>query len=709
MAAPKPEELKKQGDGMTSRKSMLVLAITLQQAVIVSAWADTGSDSDIIELDSIVVTGEKITRPLEETLSSVQVVTSENIREHGDQDLENVLMRTPGVYSQSGNENWGIRGVPVSGFDEQGAGTMNGAVTVFVDDAAQAHRLVTLNPMSLWDVEQVEIFRGSQSTNQGRNSLAGAVVVKTNDPSYVPEFAVQSNVGNYGERGASFLANGALVDGLAAARLAVDYQRDDGYIRNETLGEDANELRSLNVRGKLLVQPTDQLDLLFILAHTEERSGSNAVSVGDDGKPDYFSLYYNTEELGEVEQDTASVKANYYLNDVWTLTSITTSTWFDYTAVLDFDQSPDRVRRADRLHKQRLTNEELRLAYEGDDLTGFVGLYYGIHTNDINDQISLRLDGVDDPALVADGDIRIRNTALFGELDWEFVEDWQLHVGLRYDREKNETEFNYIDPLGFATVTSADESKSFDELLPKLGISYQISDDHLVGLEWKRGYRGGGVDLSTSTGHRPYDAETTDTYELAWRGAWLDNQLRTNLNVYYTDWTDQQVEIADENGIGFVSNAADSRMQGMEFSVDYSVTSSLDVFLGASYTDTEFKDFVLDGQDLSGTAFPFAPETKVTLGALYDFGNGLRVGSDIIHQSDSFTLGFDDNDRVIERPNDSITLVNLNAYYRLSPFISMTAYTKNLFDERYITNNQGDDILDVGAPRSYGVALRYDF
>lgn len=68
-----------------------------------------------------------------------------------------------------------------------------------------------MEPQRLWDVEQVEIFRGSQSTTQGRNSLAGAVVVKTKDPVYRPEYAVQANVGRYGERGASFLTNDTLV------------------------------------------------------------------------------------------------------------------------------------------------------------------------------------------------------------------------------------------------------------------------------------------------------------------------------------------------------------------------------------------------------------------------------------------------------------------------------------------------------------------
>lgn len=694
---------------MFLRKRTLVLAIALQQTAIASAWADTAADGGIVELGSVVVTGEKIARSMEDTLSSVEVVTDEQIREHGDQDLENVLKRTPGVYSQSGNENWGIRGVPVSGFDEQGAGTMNGAVTVFVDGAAQPHRLVTLNPLRLWDMEQVEVFRGAQSTTQGRNSLAGAVVLETRDPTYDPEFAVQSNVGNQGQRGASFLANGALVDGRAAARVAVDLQREDGYIRNETLGEDADPRRSLNARGKLLLQPTDRLDVLLTLARTEVRSGAHTVSVGDDGEPMFFRQFLNTAERQEFEQDSAVLDVDYYLNDAWTLSSTSTGTWADYNALLDFDQGDVREREADRQHQQRLASEELRLGYDGERLTGFVGLYYGIHRNDIVDEINLKLDGVDDPALVADGDIHIRNTALFGEVNWEFIDDWELITGLRYDREKNETAFNYTDPLGFATVPSADEERTFEAWLPKVGISHQLSDDHLVGLTWQRGYRGGGVDLSTSTAHAPYDPEYTSTFELAWRGAWLDGRLRTRANLYHTDWTDQQVEVADENGIATVANAAESRLRGIEVSADYRVTPELELFVGASFNDTEFQDFVFDGQDLGGTGFPFAPETQVTLGGLYDFGNGLSVGSDIIHQSDSFTLGFDDDDMIIERPNDSVTLVNLNAHYRLSPSISMTAYAKNLFDERYTTNNQGDDTLDVGAPRSYGMAVRYDF
>ena len=668
--------------------------------------AASGNDS-AMTLPPVLVSGEKIERELANTLSSVAVMTGDEIRDHADIDLQNLMFRTPGVYSQSGNENWGIRGVPVSGFDEQGAGTMNGAVTVFVDGAAQPHRLVTLNPLNLWDVEQVEVFRGAQSTTQGRNSLAGAVVLNTKDPTYEPALALQANAGKYGEWGASGVVNGALVDGKVAGRLAVDYRENDGYIRNETLGIDADERRNFNARGKLLFEPGEDLDILLTLARTELRQGSYTVSAVD-GRPLYFSQFLNTPEKDDMDQDSAILEIDYRLSDAWTLTSLTTGTWAEYRALLDFDQGPDREREAVRKHKQKLANQEFRLNYETDGLSGFLGVYHGTHTNDIDDRINLKLAGIDDPALVAAGDVEIRNTAIFGELNWEFVDHWQLIAGLRYDREKNDTEFNYTDPLGFATVPSASVDTTFNEWLPKVGISHQLSDNHLVGLTWKRGYRGGGIDLSTSTAHAPYDPEFTNTWELAWRGTWLDGRLRTTANLFHTDWKDQQVEVSDENGIATVANASEARLQGLEFSVDYRATSALDLYVEASYSDTEYKTFVFDGQDLSGQQFPFSPEYKLAVGGLYTFANGLRVGTDVIHQDDSVTLAVNDDDLLVERPNERITLVNLTVEHPVSRSVTLSGYVKNLFDKEYIVNNQDDLTLDVGAPRTFGVSVRYD-
>lgn len=211
--------------------------------------------------------------------------------------------------------------------------------------------------------------------------------------------------------------------------------------------------------------------------------------------------------------------------------------------------------------------------------------------------------------------------------------------------------------------------------------------------------------MSTSTAHRSYDPEYTSTYELAWRGSWLANRLNTNLNIYHTDWKDQQVEISDELGIATVANAAKSRLKGLELSADYLVNSAFTVFAGASYNHTEYLDFNMDGQYLSGQKFPYAPRYKASLGGSYRFVNGLRLSSDIVYQSESITLAYDSG-IASERDNDSVTLVNLNGEYPLSKNITVSAFVRNLLDREYITNNQSNNFLDVGAPRTFGIALR---
>jgi outer membrane receptor protein involved in Fe transport len=663
---------------------------------------------EIETLSEVVVTvkGEKMERRLEDTLSSVVVATRRDIKENGDRTLEDVMMRTPGVYMQSGSENWGIRGVPVSGFDDQGPVTVNGAVAVYVDGALQPHRMVTMNPLPLWDIDQVEVFRGSQSTVQGRNALAGAVVMQTRDPSYKPELSAQINAGNYGQHGVSFLAGGALVEGTVAGRLALDYQDTDGYIDNVTLNKDAFSQRNVNARGKLLFQPNDDVDVLLTLAHAKHTRGENAVSA-INGKPEYYDIAYDTDAHSSVNQNTVGVKLNYRFNDHWTLISETTGLSSDYDSLLDFDQTATRNREVLRDHKQKMLSQEFRVGYAAETFRGHVGLYFNRFDLKTHDLLNFGTTTV----LEAKGDTEINNQALFGEVNWDFAERWQLIAGMRYDREKNDTEIRYpIDGLGLASAPSSDQSHSYNAFLPKLGVSYRLAPEHLVGLVAQRGYRAGGVHLRVAALHESYDPEFTETYEFSYRGGWLNNRLRTRANLYFTDWKDQQVRILDNTGFIRITNAAKSEMRGLELSNEYDVTDALTLFAGGTYNQTEYKSFESDAGDLSGKAFLYAPKYKYSLGATYRHSAGFTTNVNVTRQAGSPSAYITNGSgQVIDtRRSDDVTLVNLTLGYKINKMYSVNAYVKNLFDEKYITNNQGDDLLDVGAPRIFGVAMRVD-
>ncbi|UZD97972.1 TonB-dependent receptor [Pseudomonas corrugata] len=686
---------------MNFKKNTIALAVGSAIGLGNCAWA--AEESTAVEIAPITVTGEKINRTLEQTQSSVVVVTEEKLREHNDKNLVDLFARTPGVYGQADNETWGIRGVPVSGFDDQGPAALNGAVSVYVDGAVQPNRSLTLSPVPLWDAEQVEVFLGPQSTTQGRNSLAGAVVIQTKNPTFEPSFSAQTNVGNYGERGAAVAGGGAIVDDKIAGRIAVDTSDGDGYIRNIALDKDANPHRTSNARGKLLILPNDDTDVLLTYAHSEHRQGDRSTMRGADGKPSYYDISSNTEAFDNLKQDTLSAKVDHRLNDAWSLTSMTANTSSDYSNRLDADQTASSNGVILRKHDGNLFSQELRLNYASDTVKSFVGAYYGNNTNNFHDR--LLVDDVLNRTLK--GDTKIENKALFGEVNWTFAPRWTLITGLRYDHETNDTDIEQD-----TRSTSTQVKKSFNAVLPKLGIDYELATDQYLGFMVQKGYRGGGVNLRSGSGHQAYDPEYTTNYELSYRGSFFDKTLRTRANLYYTDWKDQQVSVR-RNGSNFVDvfNAGRSDIKGLEVFVEKDVNEQLTLTAGGAVTDGKYKDFVTgSGQDMSGESFLSSPKYKMSVGAIYHYDDRLMFGTDVTYQSTAPSeYEFDSNNKVTgERRSDNYVLVNFNTEYKVTKNVAVSAYVKNAFDKEYITNNTSDDVIDVGAPRTFGMILRYD-
>lgn len=665
-----------------------------------SAWAD--DQPTALEISPITVTGEKINRTLEQTQSSVAVTTEQQLRDKADHSMIDVFARTPGVYNQAGNENWGIRGVPVSGFDDQGPATLNGAVSVYVDGALQPNRALTLSPVGLWDTEQVEVFLGPQSTTQGRNSLAGAVVIQTKNPTFDPSFSAQTNIGNYGEHGVAVAGGGSIVDDKIAGRIAIDSQDGDGYIRNTTNNDDANPHRTSNYRGKLLILPNDDTDVLLTYAHNEHRQGDNSITrIGDDVQ--YYKLASNTQAYDNLKQDTLSAKIDYRLNDAWTLTSLTANTRSDYTARKDFDQTAELNQVILRNQSGDLFSQELRLGYQSDTVRSFAGVYYGRTTNSFHDQLfnNNNLRGA------AKGDVTIDNAALFGEINWDFAPNWTLITGLRYDHETNDTDIERDDFSSPGKV-----KKTFNAFLPKVGVDYQFIPDQYVGFMVQKGYRGGGVNVRAGGGHAAYDPEYTTNYELSYRGSFLDKTLRARANVYYTDWKDQQVSVLDPSGDFFlVYNAGRSDIKGLEVSVEKDFGEQLTLNIGGAITDSKYKEFNTgDGLDRSGQAFLYSPKYKMSVGGTYRWNDRLTFNTDVTYQSAAPSeFEFDANGNVAKvRRSDNYVLTNFSTEYKVTKNVAVSGYVKNAFDKEYVTSNRSGDIIDVGAPRTFGLVLRYD-
>jgi outer membrane receptor protein involved in Fe transport len=310
--------------------------------------------------------------------------------------------------------------------------------------------------------------------------------------------------------------------------------------------------------------------------------------------------------------------------------------------------------------------------YDTPALRGHLGAYYGRSSNRFTD----RLDFEGTPFGAVEGETKITSRALFGEVDWRFMKDWELTAGLRHDRETNDTAVTQDD---FSSPGSA--RRSFPATLPKLGLSHAFAPSNRLGLTVQRGYRSGGVNVRAGAGHTPYEPEFTTNVELAWRGAFLDQRLRGSANIYHTDWKDQQVSVLDATGSFFeVRN------------------------------DARYRDFEIAGSgNLAGQAFLYAPKTMWTLGTRYRAG-AFTVNADIAWRRGSpseYAFSADGQVSGVRRGDDQ-ALLNLNAQWRLGQGLTLAAYVKNLLDERYVVNNRSGGTVDVGAPRRFGALLRYE-
>src|SRR5690606_10226779 len=189
---------------MHKKRRTTLIALAVASAFAHSAMAQENADAPQ-QLEKVIVTGEKTERSLEDTAASVHVIDQRALTEDPSLNSTNSVLEGIPNITTSGTNNLApaVRGVdgtgPAQGGDAFVAGTRP-RLGFQIDGRAASYNEIVFGDFSTWDVKQVEVFRGAQSLLQGRNSLAGTVVVKTNDPSFEREIGARAMVGNYGQR-----------------------------------------------------------------------------------------------------------------------------------------------------------------------------------------------------------------------------------------------------------------------------------------------------------------------------------------------------------------------------------------------------------------------------------------------------------------------------------------------------------------------------
>lgn len=188
-----------------STRSMLAISTVLAAGLVFVAAApamaqEAPQDSAEAEnegIDTIIVTARRKGEDLQETPVAISAITGEGLEARNIARVDQASQVVPNLVFEpvaplTGSSNNGsifIRGI---GTTEFSLGTEPG-VGVYVDEVYMAR--ISGNVLDVIDIEALEVLRGPQGTLFGRNSIGGAILVRSKRPSDVFEGKVNVQLG----------------------------------------------------------------------------------------------------------------------------------------------------------------------------------------------------------------------------------------------------------------------------------------------------------------------------------------------------------------------------------------------------------------------------------------------------------------------------------------------------------------------------------
>jgi iron complex outermembrane recepter protein len=300
-------------------------------------------------------------------------------------------------------------------------------------------------------------------------------------------------------------------------------------------------------------------------------------------------------------------------------------------------------------------------------------------------------------------------------------------------------------PPGVVVACPREETLKYQETTPRLTIDYKLSPDLLIYASVAKGYKPGGFNTNEVTEllGQGYLPEFVTAYELGVKSQWLDRRLTLNADVYFNDYTDQQIGV-QRNNVGAtgtivatagIINAGAVESKGFELDGSFQINDRFDISFGYAYTDAVFKEYV-GGPPPGSPAAAFAAcgvpngqtssdQTRADAGnACADFSDKL-VAKSPKHSLNAMVyysapLGTSDDSwfvelgaqyrskRFIDESNLAFLPASTNVEFKAGlnfDRVSWIAYIQNLTDDDTIRIAQRN--VDAGRPEGFAPGRAY--
>ena len=378
--------------------------------------------------------------------------------------------------------------------------------------------------------------------------------------------------------------------------------------------------------------------------------------------------------------------------------------------------------------------------------------------------------------------------SIFGQIAYDLSDTLTADLALRYDNERRKVRSlvpgpavanpTFIDPCipfgvpdgstpinpGLCNGAITPKSRTFSQFQPKASLKWDVLDELTLFTSYGIGFRSGGfnnqgsqatvdtfingllnlcdpADAGCVASGRSrvgvlddYDKETSSAFELGFKSSVLDDKLRLEGAVYYTEVDDMQFFEFIVGPFGLlrvVENIDEVEIYGIELGANWAATDWLDLYAAMNWTESEIKANTAR-PDTVGNESPYTPDYTANFGGYLDipvtdefnFFTNLDVsviGQTWFHvvQKQERPIGFEllipgiqgGNYAITERDRYAITNLRVGLE---SDQLTLALWVNNLFDERYLEEvipapEFGGSFIAPGNLRRAGFDVTYRF
>ena len=481
------------------RTSVLGLSAALSMSFGTSAQAqDEAGVSEAETGGSIVVTARRRDEALIDTPIAVSAFSAQELQDRQIQQTSDLEQITPSLQFKPAGQLSGnsaasvvfIRGIgqldPTAAVDP--------GVGIYLDEVYLGRAVG--GTIEFGDIASVEVLRGPQGTLFGRNTIGGAILVRTKEP----------KLGEFSGNGRFRVGENNLYEGFAAlnlpiadtmaARVSGGFRKRDGYVIRDFDGLDLGDDNSFTLNGALLWEASPDVKLNiradytkrdehgapfvfagineqapvaaivsvaagcpgatipFVLPSTDPRFGAPNVPMINDprcandfqAKGDYVNGgTADVLSTSEVWGVSGTLEAD--LSDAFKVKSITAYRSTESRGIRDADNTPFVMITTDVGSQSDQFSQELQLQYQSGIVSGILGGYY--FNEKTHERATVPLAFPPSPPLInsmlAGGpgsrdlqisDLETDSIAVFGEVSITPVDQLEISGGLRYTRDK---------------------------------------------------------------------------------------------------------------------------------------------------------------------------------------------------------------------------------------------------------------------------------